>query len=1103
MISDAAIKSVGLNIIQRREMLESDFLIEADYEEYDSLISKYFIYTIGLQNFEMISKNEDSYHDFELNYIEPIFMDINGDLSWNLYLVFVLLQEDYKQLSSENKSMVERGAEYARKLVISETQFSQFVPVGRLENADPKIVFDEPIQDWIHTLSGSQMGFCLEKFSTKKFDAFLSADVKKNVEKYTDVFQQFVSQTNGNTIPVTANELHLGTNFRTYCFSPNAKFSFSKVNLFEGANGSGKTSVLEAIELAFTGDTQRNRMGKSRTTERIASLTLSTGESFTSAVSAAERKKRESRFYQNHEKIVDKLNPGFHQYNYFSSEEVFNFCFNEQPDFNDAFSRVIFGEDVSSIESRWLTYREKFLIKKKGLNTEMDKVQAQLDLLGEYFENGNENITVATEIVRGLLEKINIAHENPAIDNLQILVRWSKEIQAKLVGLQNSTSYLTRLNEMEILNVADLKQRITQINFDQQNLKFQEGAIVAALKGFEQESLRVANSLQASREGQKNIIDELNKTKQLMEKYNQFIHIYSNSPKIAEREGLEKQRNMLINRLRATDALLKNWGTFLKQDFPSRSKPSLVLKKKTYSTQMADIENELRSIGERENSVKGKNELLKNIICEIKSLGRQYLRENPDARNCPLCGTKHIPPGRLNAKIQIALEDEDNELQNLLEEASKLNNCLAVKKIEFKRIADDLEKYRVLDSAKQYLSDNQKELGITLTVNATYRETYNALQLFIDEKPMIISALKKNSEDIVLLESEGFTLERINQANLFFASDEIKKVLLGKSLQNGKKAIDKVLSELENRQSGFRETEHEYQSKLVEFKADIKKLEHKRKELMTDSQKNKNQIAQLDQWIGLIQKNIELGYKSLERMTFQDWLMLINKAIEGNSLLQQRINEKNIQQEKNRKLVALKQELVMLKATSRRCHLALKTLDQLNPLSKLSEEFLNRNIHVISELFQVLHLPREFEALKISDNQLVASRRGAEYCQPIHQMSAGQRTAVVLAVFFALHLSMRTAPNFILLDEPVANMDDLNVLGLLDFLRQLNLTRGTQIFFTTANPLVASLFRRKFSYLNNEFSNYRFKRIAEKPSRISRIQYTTNEEEGRIIRMIP
>ena len=78
-----------------------------------------------------------------------------------------------------------------------------------------------------------------------------------------------------------------------------------------------------------------------------------------------------------------------------------------------------------------------------------------------------------------------------------------------------------------------------------------------------------------------------------------------------------------------------------------------------------------------------------------------------------------------------------------------------------------------------------------------------------------------------------------------------------------------------------------------------------------------------------------------------------------------------------------------------------------------------------------------------------------------------------------MNLATSFAPSFLLLDEPVANIDDLNVLALMDFLRELAITHERQIFFTTANRNVAKLFRRKFSFLLQDFQELRFVREKE------------------------
>lgn len=89
---------------------------------------------------------------------------------------------------------------------------------------------------------------------------------------------------------------------------------------------------------------------------------------------------------------------------------------------------------------------------------------------------------------------------------------------------------------------------------------------------------------------------------------------------------------------------------------------------------------------------------------------------------------------------------------------------------------------------------------------------------------------------------------------------------------------------------------------------------------------------------------------------------------------------------------------------------------------------------------------------------------------------------------------MTLCTSFILLDEPVANMDDIHVLNLMDILRDLALN-GTQIFFTTANPDVALLFRRKFSFFGAEYKHFTFIRHVDTGTKIFECIYNPNLEE--------
>jgi DNA repair exonuclease SbcCD ATPase subunit len=74
--------------------------------------------------------------------------------------------------------------------------------------------------------------------------------------------------------------------------------------------------------------------------------------------------------------------------------------------------------------------------------------------------------------------------------------------------------------------------------------------------------------------------------------------------------------------------------------------------------------------------------------------------------------------------------------------------------------------------------------------------------------------------------------------------------------------------------------------------------------------------------------------------------------------------------------------------------------------------------------------------------------------------SAAQLNAVAVCVFVTLNLMRSpTGLDLLLLDDPIQNMDDYNVLGLIDLLRSVRASR--QLVISTHDDQIGQLFRRK------------------------------------------
>ena len=78
-----------------------------------------------------------------------------------------------------------------------------------------------------------------------------------------------------------------------------------------------------------------------------------------------------------------------------------------------------------------------------------------------------------------------------------------------------------------------------------------------------------------------------------------------------------------------------------------------------------------------------------------------------------------------------------------------------------------------------------------------------------------------------------------------------------------------------------------------------------------------------------------------------------------------------------------------------------------------------------------------------------------------------------LSVFWAINILPEIMSPILVADEPIQNIDELNILNFLDGLCWLVEGADRQVFLTTANQRVAGLIRWKFSYLRDGFLEVR------------------------------
>ena len=140
------------------------------------------------------------------------------------------------------------------------------------------------------------------------------------------------------------------------------------------------------------------------------------------------------------------------------------------------------------------------------------------------------------------------------------------------------------------------------------------------------------------------------------------------------------------------------------------------------------------------------------------------------------------------------------------------------------------------------------------------------------------------------------------------------------------------------------------------------------------------------------------------------------------------------------------------------------------------QKFLVENKKEIFDIFKKIHSPREFEDIVLDDDAINLKRKGEQTPIPLTQISSGQRSALALSLFLSLNNKAENGPKVILFDDPITNIDDLNILSFIDYIRFLVIEKRRQIFFATANTKLKNLLQKKFEFLQEDMYSIEFNR---------------------------
>lgn len=1016
-----------------------------------------------------IIDNENEWKKFQHDlYYEDIK---NGQSSSMVYIVYIL-DGDSDNIPIQT---IESNKTYGRKYVFSEDETITFIN-GIVKTSHDEISAVSPVQEWDRILREEHLTGCLtETYASKKVDAYLSG--QRFDADY--VMDDDYSALTYSAIPHVKWVKSLDTSgFRDFCFDKTI-MEFGQINLFFGANGSGKTSVLEAIEYALTAEVRRVKDFKVKLpTDSYPKLYVYDKEagvhSFTPGFSKKNNKEIERIWYGVPVgRTKSNLNDNFNRFNAFDSEAAYKFIHesdNSEDSFASMFGNLMFGETVVDHEKKWQRFKKAFDDKYTELREELSDAKYWAQMYEQSLSKKNDS-SKSEDIEQGILELKLI--------NFERLPRSANERYPKIMEeLTLIRKYVDVLDDQQIRGNS-----FSQILSDVSEVKSSNLKYVKEKKEKNDEITRLAEE---NGEIKRKIFDEREKQTDIetrIDLVNVEIKNWTIVQNVLSHEDTIKLVNDLLDELTKIDRELYyiskiEQRTAIVKFLKSGQYDSLSSEDRLkYENLLIQARNKRQELENKYNEAKKAFGEKEQQIIELRKIGKTLLTDS----KCPLCGHEYDNTQQLIDIIDSAVV-VDEGMDTLISSIENISRSI----IDVEKILDH---DKLIDKAKSEL----EELEDTIPMVAKCGSDYKLLFDYLSSK----SEKEKRKSEIVeqqyTLDAQGFSLKNINACREYKTTNPT--YLQYKSLSRGTytEYLSEKLNSVQVELSTTRLAIDKYQKKIQQneqkeelLRNDIHRLESMMEALDMDSNREIEQALE----------NIKTKFTIQGDMILSTWISKYHKLFDKCELEVERLESQDGIAFERQQLAEYKATIKKVEPQVARCANAVRAFEKMPSLSSFVEKGITSNIQQISKFFKWMHHSGEFEELGIDSDGIYAIRGLNHQKIRTYEMSTGQRSTIAMAVMFALHMAAPDAPQFLLLDEPLATMDDTQVLNVLDILKSMA-EQKTQIFFTTANGIMISLFKQAFKNTDFDYKEYEFVKRVNRPSEIkeSSINDTKTIEE--------
>lgn len=313
------------------------------------IFAKYII--INLSDYQTLNvcqktifKSYEAFFDFQTNNFSQLFFRDEDVVRYNIYLLFV-----YEKYEKELYDKISNDLNFARKIFLKKTEFENYFCFSKrvseiVENSN-EIDMDSinSIEKIVKKLHSRNLKCMLKNIEREELLAcFINTKKLKNLDAYflkgiseknffeENFYKELLVKKKKYCLlkKIKSIKMH---RFRETCFNSEESINFGAVNVFYGENAIGKSSVLDAIEFAFTGQTHKYLDDTSLTKSTV--ILFDDGKQISSSDVQNSVEEYKKIWYKNK---MGTLNELFCRINYFDTDATYRFAL-EEGNSDDAF----------------------------------------------------------------------------------------------------------------------------------------------------------------------------------------------------------------------------------------------------------------------------------------------------------------------------------------------------------------------------------------------------------------------------------------------------------------------------------------------------------------------------------------------------------------------------------------------------------------------------------------------------------------------------------------------------------------------------------------------------------------------------------------------